>query len=415
MKIRLKYSKINNYNLLLGLLYLMPIVDSISGLFHDIYPVGQIYRIIYFAYMIFLLMGNSRKIARRLMIALFAFLLIQTFVSVSGGYVVKSIQDTIKLFTPILMISLFQNLLSKGRIRGESFFHLFEVWSILYPLLIIVPSALGINTYAYNDSVGWKGFFFAINEISFIISSLVIYRFYKLSQEINMRNLGLLGLSVICLIGMGTKTGYASVAVGIIALGIFFLKEKVASKKLRIIGISFLVVIVVFLVRDRVVEMTTSIFERWLYQRQISYSTTDFLFSMRLRRIGTAFSEFLEGFHLLFGWGFGGELAGKPNIEMDFLDLLFRTGLFGCIYVVGFYFQKIKKILGKSMWSTLIVIWSFALAFGAGYVLFYGQSGMMLALNIIISSLIVESIKKKKGENKDESNRKQNMYISSYV
>ena len=214
---------------------------------------------------------------------------------------------------------------------------------------------------------------------------------------------------------MGTKTGYASVAVGILAFGIFFLKEKKASKILKTIGISFLAVIVAFLLRDRVVELTNSIFERWFYQRQISYSTTDFLFSMRLRRIGTAFSEFLEGFHVLFGWGLGGELAGKQNIEMDFIDLLFRTGVAGFLYVFIFYFSKIKHIFKNNLWGTFIVVWSFALAFGAGHVLFYGQSGMMLALNIIISLLIGESIKKRKDENKDESNKKQNMHISSYV
>lgn len=32
-----------------------------------------------------------------------------------------------------------------------------------------------------------------------------------------------------------------------------------------------------------------------------------------------------------------------------------------------------------------IIIWSLALSFGAGHVLFYGQSGMMLAANIILA------------------------------
>lgn len=392
MKISLKHSKINKYSLLIGLLYIMPIVDSISGFFHDIYPIGQFYRIVFFVYVSFLLMNSSMKTATGLIGAFLGFLIIQTLVSLPGGYAVKSIQDTIKLFTPILMVSLFQSLLSKGRIRRESFFNLLNCWSIVYPPLIIIPSVLGLNNYAYEGSVGWKGFFFAINEISFIISSLVIYRFYKLSQSINIKELCLLGLNVVCLIGMGTKTGYATIAVGIITFGIFFFREKKASKRLKIIGISFLVVIIAFLVRDRVVEMTNLIFERWFYQRQISYSTTDFLFSMRLRRISVAFSDFWDGFYLLFGWGFGGELAGKLNIEMDFIDLVLRTGIIGFFYVSIFYIRKIKYALKNNLWGTVIVVWSFALSFGAGHVLFYGQSGMMLALNITFASIIQNRI-----------------------
>lgn len=39
---------------------------------------------------------------------------------------------------------------------------------------------------------------------------------------------------------------------------------------------------------------------------------------MRLRRLEDAFNIYMDGNYLMFGWGLGGELAGFPNMEMDF-------------------------------------------------------------------------------------------------
>ena len=91
------------------------------------------------------------------------------------------------------------------------------------------------------------------------------------------------------------------------------------------------------------------------------------------------------------GWGFAGEANGFPNMEMDFLDLLFRTGLVGFCIVCMFYVRKFCDVSKKSLWGALIIIWSIALSFGAGHVLFYGQSGMMLAFNYIYTLNIGEA------------------------
>lgn len=375
----------------------MPIIDSISGAFHESFPVGQVYRIVFFAFVLFLMTKNARKDFLALAGAISLFVSVQIVVSIPGGYIVKSIQDTIKLFTPIFMITLFQALLKKGKIKSSEVFSLLDRWSLLYPMLILIPSALGLSGAAYGENVGFKGFFYATNEISFIMSSLVIYRFYTFSQELSLKNLMLTVLNTVCLLLMGTKTGYASAAVGALLFGLTILKTKSFNKKIKAFGILMTVVIGVVLMRDRVAAMAAGIFERWFYQRQLSYSTTDFLFSMRLRRLQGAFTTFFNGMYLPFGWGFGGELNGMENIEMDFIDLLLETGIAGFVYVLVFYGYKVKNILKSSLWSAVIVLWSFALSFGAGHVLFYGQSGMMLALNIVYASLIQKSRKIRRG------------------
>ena len=388
MNLNIKHFKTNIYSLFICLLCTMPIVDSISGAFHESYPIGQVYRLFFFAYIMILLIKVSGKSFLYVIIPFSVLLILQILTSVSGGYVVKSVQDTIKLFTPIMMIILFKVLFDRGKIHWDIFYNIFDLWSVLYPILIIIPSVSGLSSHAYDSSVGYKGFFYAINEVSFIMSCLVIYRFYALTKSINLKTIFLLGLNTICLILMGTKTGYASVAVGTVFFAISFFKERKVGKKIKIIGFVIASVICIFLFSDRIEVMTSGIFERWYYQRQLSYSTTDFLFSMRLRRIEEAFEIFFSGIYFPFGWGFGGELAGLPNVEMDFLDLLFRTGIVGFVFVVGFYFTAIRSFLFKNMWGTIIAIWSIALSFGAGHVLFYGQSGMMLALNMMVALVI---------------------------
>ena len=155
----------------------MPLVDSMSGAFHDVYPIGQIYRIVMFIYMFILLARNSRKEFLHVLIPFMMFIVIQYMIS--SGYRTKSIQDVVKLFTPIIAINLLKILLNKREINKKSIFRVLNVWSIAYPLLIIIPGILGLGENAYAG-IGWKGYFYAVNEISFIMSSLVMYRTWRL-------------------------------------------------------------------------------------------------------------------------------------------------------------------------------------------------------------------------------------------
>lgn len=388
-------SLINIYSLIFIFLYVMPFVDSLSGAFHDEYPIGQIFRLMFFVLLLFFLLKVSKRKFGLFFCSFLLFILLQVVASFPDAYLYKSIQDTIKLFTPMGMIVLFQCLITKRIISKHIIFDLLDWWSVIYPLLIIIPSILGLSSSAYDSSVGYKGFFYAINEISFIMSSLVISRFFILSIKLSFSSLIILGIDTICLILMGTKTGYASIIVGSIIFGIYFFKERNIRRIYKYLVVLGFVFLFILLFQNAIISMVSGIVNRWVFQRQISNSTIDFLFSMRLRRLKDAFDSFLHGSFILFGWGFGGELGGMINVEMDFIDLLLRTGILGFSFVVLFYWGKVRTTIKHSIWGGVIVGWSFALSFGAGHVLFYGQSGMMLAMNIIYSSLISSDALKK--------------------
>ena len=80
-----------------------------------------------------------------------------------------------------------------------------DFWSIAYPVLILVPGLMGIGISAYEGEIGWKGFFYAVNEISFILSSLVAYMFWRLNFKSNMYSLFVLAFNFLCVSLMGTK------------------------------------------------------------------------------------------------------------------------------------------------------------------------------------------------------------------
>ena len=332
--------------------------------------------------MLTLLMTVSKRTFINVLFPFMVFLLIQSIVS--SNYIKDSLQGVIKLFTPIILVSLIQTLQKEKKYKLD-IFNLMDFWSIAYPVLILVPGLMGIGISAYEGEIGWKGFFYAVNEISFILSSLVAYMFWRLNYKSNMYSLFVLALNCLCIVLMGTKTGYATVFVFFILFVFAFMRNENQKQSLKIIILICLLVFVIIYYKDQIIQSTSLIFERWRYLRKNSYSTTDFLFSMRLRRLNKAIMLFTKEMHYLFGWGFGGSDFGYPNMEMDFLDLLFQTGIFGLFYILYFYGKQLVSAFHKNLWGVSIIIWSLALSFGAGHVLFYGQSGMMLAANIILA------------------------------
>ena len=392
LKIRNNYIVLEKNILLIDLFAIMPIVDSVSGAMHDRIPLGQIYRLLIFVFMFVLLSNNSLKKFSQVFITFVIFLTIQSIVSIE--YIGKSIQDVIKLFTPIISIVLIETLLKKKKVSDKNIFDLLDVWCILYPILIIVPSILGLGVSSYEGTIGFKGFFYAVNEISFVMCSLIMYSFWKLQKDADLKSFIVLAINCLCIITMGTKTAYATIVLFTLVFLISFIKNRSIKRRLKIMLFIAAAIIVILFNYKRIIEMTSAIFERWYYQRKMSYSLSDFLFSMRLRRIENAWDIFWTKLYFAFGWGFGGELVGFPNIEMDFLDVLFRSGIFGFIYIFLFYMKKTLYFLRKNSWSLIITLWSLALSFGTGHVLFYGQSGMMLSINFTLAYIISKSNEK---------------------
>lgn len=391
MKIKVnKLSEPTCIKYLIFFITIMPFVDSLSGALHDLFPIGQVYRFLFFIYMLYMLMKYSLDKFLQAGLCFTGFAVMQVLISANKQ---KCIQDVVKLFTPIILIILLGTLLKRQKIEAKSIISVLEKWAFWYPALIIIPGIMGIGTNAYDGMAGWKGFFYAINEISFIVSCLIMFLIWKLDKKAEIKTIILLGLNILTLLLMGTKTGYATVAVFIF---IYFFRSAKGIKQTQItrnIFILFILCIAAFCSYGLFYDEINAIFARWLYQKNtFSYSLIDFLTSHRLRRFDAAWYSFMHGkiWYIPLGCGFGAELAGFENMEMDWIDLFFRTGVLGTLFVSFFYIKHFVHICKKNFWGFAIMSWMMFLSFGAGHVLFYGQSGMMLGIMVVACYLLKE-------------------------
>ena len=258
------------------------------------------YRIGLFVYIVFLLMKKSQKDFLPLMGLFLWFVVEQATVSAAGGYIAKSIQDTVQLFCPIMGIVLLHRLIQKRKIETECILSVFNIWCVLYPILIIVPGLLSIGNAAYDGTVGWKGLFYAVNEISFIISTLIMYCFWKLKKCPSMRNVIELALNCYCIIRMGTKTGYATIALfGVIFLFSFW-NSRNTKKSFELLALISIAALAVTLNMNRFLQLP-GIFERWQYQRARAIQQ-DFLFVCDCEALSEI--EYIPRKRLFLGWGF---------------------------------------------------------------------------------------------------------------
>lgn len=362
----------------------MPIIDSINGMFMELFPIGKIYRVFLFLYLLFLIFISKRIVFLKTVIIFGIFCVLQICVGIE--YWQKSIQDAMKLFLPMLMIVIIRKLYVSGFLLSKDIHGIMTVWSIAYPVLIILPFMLGIGTSAYDGVTGNKGFFYAVNEVSFVICGLIMYQTKMICRKVTIKTITLLGSNILSIILMGTKTGYATVAIFFIAFVFNLLKNK---SKTKVVFTIFCVVVGIGVAFLAFKSSIMEIIYRWQYQKEItSTSLIDFLTSQRLRRLESATEIFWneKWWYKFVGWGLGGEVVGLPNMEMDWLDLLFRTGAIGVVSIFIFYYRYWKRECRKTLIDLAIVMWAFALSFGAGHVVFYGQSGMMLAMIMLFTS-----------------------------
>lgn len=393
MKIRVSVQRI-----FILLLMVMPLVDTFNGMFirnnNSIMNIGQVYRIIVFVFLLLLFKNIKKQLAAILIILFSIFCLVQVLLPVP--YYISNVILCLKLFIPIFMIFVFEGSIKNNKILFQDIIKVFDVISLITPFTIIVPYLFRTGYRTYDGSAGYLGFYFATNEISFVISVCVMYLVTRLDTLAGWKYLFLLVLNVSSVLLIGTKSALAVVAACVfLYIFRFIIKNKRGSlKKLFII----LVVITSIITGFRLfADNLNSVYMRWLYGRQQNPNTSFlfFLTSGRTGRIGNAWEKFHNGLvtQILFGWGLAGGNYAKPYVEMDYFDLLFSVGWIGLIVILLLYIYCLKSI-NINFWSLIFLFFAFVLIFAGGHILYAGLGGMMNAL--LITYLIPYSFIKTK-------------------
>lgn len=377
---KIKYTK---YNLLSFFLLLMPIIDTLSG-FTSKHIIGQLYRLCFFS---FLLIGIFEITSSMIILFLtWAVGLLCMQFAVGGQYAIENIQQTIKLLTPMVIIILASE--KSSFIKNIDIKKIINGWSVLYPATILIPYVLGMQVSSYDGSLGVKGFYYATNEISFVLCTVVIIKFVDFAEGMKVFDLGVLGANVLCIALLGTKSGYMTLAILLLSYILKITLEKRKTKKIimRRLFYVFLALVAICLVWNIFESEILGLIERWRWLRvHSSNSAMDFLTSNRIRRIGRGFGIWINTrwWFPFFGWGFAGETVGFVNCEMDIVDLLFRTGLYGFVGVFAIYSLIIYRKIKWEFWNSIILMLALIMIFFAGHILFYGASGMALGVLIM--------------------------------
>lgn len=323
---------------------------------------------------------NRRCYIRNIKLILFGALLMAinfmfTFLYFDEGYI-YNINITIRLLNLFVLCMYF------GIFKQFNTQLLMNYYSWFYPLSLLVPTALGIGYHTYKyDQIGYKGFYYAGNEISVIMIIIVAYSLNRViynKSKVNMINFA---LNVICSILIGTKAIIIACLVISIAYWLRTIKKRNAAENIFELLIVFVLLFVIAICFKSYIDSLITIWQ--VRFAKLGNKWFDFLLSTRNIKLREAFDVIKNKNKLLIFLGSGAYFITVKNgitIEMDFFDLLSYYGCFiatcVCAHIIHFIY-KIKRYISIIQYSVVVCV--FFIGFFAGHVLFAPAVSTVLA------------------------------------
>lgn len=364
----------------------LPLMDSLNGCLNKggnwgFLSLGIVYRMALILYCLLFLLRSGIQKRTILVLSACACLIIlpHLFDFLDENF----LSLTVKTVLPILCIEVFISKCSSGDISEKWFETLLNAWCVLFPLTIIVPYLFGFGFQTYGSgSVGYKGFYYAQNDLCFVLSLLFFFSCGRIVKKISFSNVIKLISLAFCIILLGMKSGYLLLAVSIFY---WLLKGDFSSKsKAVLIGAIMLLGLLFF---GLSADSINSVFERWIYFWKKSENFLMFLSSGRIGRIPqVAFSlanSDISPFWILFGSGtvYSDFVYPFGLIEMDPFDLFFQYGLIGITFFSVYYGSFLTCRLPKNKkYYRFALVMSLIMSLLAGHVLNSALSSMVFAV-----------------------------------
>lgn len=386
-------------SLVLMCMVLTPIIDSLTGYLMSKSGgetmVSKIFRM-FFLFILLLIM--IKTLSKKKILLLYSFILYVIMLPAlymllnnsTKGFISDELYLS-KLFFPIMYIIAFNLLNRKGYPVEEVSIHLLRYFSLIYPILVIVPTILGISAKSYGE-IGIKGFFSSGNESSIILSTMFIVNYAFMKKKITVFNIIATIISAI----VGFLTASKAVIIIYILFFCFIVFKKQKNKIINVVMIGIIFILFIYIVNHFFYNQIIIFMERMQFRyNQLGNSFWDTLFSYRNRKILPNFkNNYLDingFFYLVFGRGayyhiyatkYSDYVAASGLIEMDFFDVLLQNGLI-LFFIVTIFYGRILTIKTRDEIFTLIKFTYFVMilfSFMAGHVLYSPLSGTILAL-----------------------------------
>lgn len=406
-----------NFNTLLVIfLLLQPILDLITGLGLHIWEVnitfGIIIRILFLLFLVYSVLFIYKKketypfYGILLCYGLFYVLGIILFKNGTGFF--SEIRGLCRAFYfPALLISLYS-------IKEEINISKMALMVILITYLvgILVPNCLNIGFKSYEiTKAGTLGFFNSANEISGIISILTpIMVLILVSTKKIIPSLIIIGLYLVVILTIGTKTPLISLGITIFFAYLWFVTKEIKKKSYKKILLSFLVLVVA--TTGIIIVLPKTNFYKNI-KTHLDYLKVDnvvdvfqnkelidhFIFSQRLTFLENRQLDYYQSntYQKLFGIGYLNGTETAKAIEMDYFDIYYSHGIIGFIIYFGIYgyffylIMKKRKKVDFSMYMIYVsILLSIILSFITGHII------TAPAVSILVVIILLMLVKKEK-------------------
>lgn len=384
--------------------YWLLIVDSINGFFLGLgqsFPLGIAYKSLLLFCLIAIAITDRKNIPSVfLWIGYLCLFLLHFSHSPNAG----KIGETLSLLSKFLVVYWGYPVMTKIAKKYPS--HTFDKIKAIFlanAIVLVANIILGVMGFGYSsygdggdDSTGYRGFFYAINELSGVI--LVLFGsvlFYAKVAYTNLRYYAVLLFLLFCVAMFSTKT-----AMGGMLILFIFLQYLFGRKKYLIWITAFLCVLIPLLLYiGYCMAQESGLWDRWMYFYDKSDDFFSFILSGR-----NVFWENMKGRYLNSGfWGMVVGLGGNLTVEMDPFDALLNFGVIGFVIVYGFWFYMIRQAFKRRKDSLLAKFVLFVdveiLVFSifAGHLMFSGLLGpfvpLLNALIYIPDKLLMKKIR----------------------
>jgi len=418
-----KFLKENINKLLIGYLFIQPIIDLVTSLCLNVLNIditlGMIIRFLFLGILLFNFIFFSKSENKK---KTFIYLLL-VFIYIVGFIIqIIFLKDTNPLFyelsnlircfyfpiSLVLLIDLSEN--NDINIKIDTWKKIY----LIYILLIFIPTIFNIGFNGYTQGkVGSIGWFNSSNEISAILSILLPLFIYGLNKMKPVLKIIISLITLYVIFNLGSKIIILSLGLIIIYYGFIYLKNLIKENKKKQLGLVVVAFILVLSLGIIVIPKTNFYKNIKLHLEFLevdsvtevitNYKVFDhFIFSSRLTFLENTLSNYLESniSEKLLGIGYienyGTDNISLKMIEMDPFDIFFRHGIIGfIIYFLPFIISLviiIKKYKGNKDKENSQLLFSIIIG-----IILMNLSGHVLtgpAVSIYLSIILVLLMKK---------------------
>jgi len=394
-------------NLSLNLFCIWLFVDCINGflLTNSIgIPISQLYKIIILGLLSITLLKQDKGLYHiYIILGYIIILILHLSINSVNPQLGKTLNHIMRFLMTIMIYFSIKNYAINNSLK--TYIHINKVFTInSYVLVInILLGLVGIGYSSYAEGLGYKGFFYAGNEISGLMIIIFPFILYKMGECYSYRSHKYIGTAIIFLTTaalLGTKTSILHILITIVVLPNLDFKHKNITK--IILGVSIGLFILLggfYILLDNL-----GLIERWIYFYEKG-GVENLIFSGRTEFWNEEKKTILNSnlVNQIFG------LGGSQTVEMDPFDTFLNYGYIGLVMCYAFYFYllfiSIKTYKNKN--SRLVIFINITIIMAssfAGHILYSGMASCFIALiNILV--YIPHSIIKNKNE-KDLNNIK---------